>query len=85
MDSIGECALSDKILVGISLDGRASRELLSWAVGNAAHQSDTIVALHVLGWFRSIYPAKSRSYFVFKMPASMNSVAVRMLARLLVH
>ncbi|XP_008789732.2 probable receptor-like serine/threonine-protein kinase At5g57670 [Phoenix dactylifera] len=48
MDSTEECALSDKILVGISLDGRASNELLSWAIGNAAHPNDTIVALHVL-------------------------------------
>ncbi|XP_010928966.1 probable receptor-like serine/threonine-protein kinase At5g57670 [Elaeis guineensis] len=48
MDSIEECVLSDKILVGISLDGRVSSELLSWAIGNAAHPNDTIIALHVL-------------------------------------
>ncbi|XP_010913624.1 probable receptor-like serine/threonine-protein kinase At5g57670 isoform X2 [Elaeis guineensis] len=48
MDSTEERALSSKILVGISLDARASSELLSWAVGNAAHPNDTIVALHVL-------------------------------------
>ncbi|KAG1326943.1 putative receptor-like serine/threonine-protein kinase [Cocos nucifera] len=48
MDFTEERALSGKILVGVSLDARASSELLSWAVGNAAHPNDTIVALHVL-------------------------------------
>ncbi|XP_008782089.1 probable receptor-like serine/threonine-protein kinase At5g57670 [Phoenix dactylifera] len=48
MDSIEEHSLSSKILIGISLDARASSELLSWAVGNAAHPNDTIVAFHVL-------------------------------------
>lgn len=48
MDSTEERALSNKILVGFSLDARAGSELLSWAVGHAAHPKDTIVALHVL-------------------------------------
>lgn len=59
MDSIEERALSSKILVGISLDARASCELLSWAVGNSAHPNDTIVALHVLGLCKLLYPVNS--------------------------
>ena len=62
MDSTEERALSSKILVGISLDARASSELLSWAVGNAAHPNDTIVALHVLGWCKLIYSVNSKTY-----------------------
>ncbi|XP_073004211.1 probable receptor-like serine/threonine-protein kinase At5g57670 [Typha latifolia] len=48
MDTIEECPPSSRILVGVSLDARASMELLSWAVGVAAHTNDTVVALHVL-------------------------------------
>ncbi|KAH7659765.1 Adenine nucleotide alpha hydrolases-like protein [Dioscorea alata] len=49
MDSIDGCALSNtKILVGVSLEAHWSNELLSWAVGVAAHPNDIIVALHVL-------------------------------------
>ena len=38
-----------KILVGVSLDARASFDLVSWAVGVAARTNDTIIGLHVLG------------------------------------
>ncbi|RWV87092.1 hypothetical protein GW17_00050953, partial [Ensete ventricosum] len=48
MDSVEESAPSAKILVGVSLDARASFQLLSWAVTVAAHPNDTVVALHVL-------------------------------------
>ncbi|WOL18318.1 hypothetical protein Cni_G27112 [Canna indica] len=50
MDSIEESATAPaaKILVGVPLDGRASSQLLSWAVTTAAHANDTILALHVL-------------------------------------
>ncbi|XP_039141460.1 probable receptor-like serine/threonine-protein kinase At5g57670 isoform X3 [Dioscorea cayenensis subsp. rotundata] len=49
MDSIDGCVLSiTKILVGVSLEVHRSNELLSWAVGVAAHPNDIIVALHVL-------------------------------------
>ncbi|CAD5193152.1 unnamed protein product [Musa acuminata subsp. malaccensis] len=48
MDSVDESAPSAKILVGVSLDARASFQLLSWAVTVAAHPNDTVVALHVL-------------------------------------
>lgn len=51
MDSVDESAPSAKILVGVSLDARASFQLLSWAVTVAAHPNDTVVALHVLGSF----------------------------------
>ncbi|RWW62555.1 hypothetical protein BHE74_00030340, partial [Ensete ventricosum] len=51
MDSVEESAPSAKILVGVSLDARASFQLLSWAVTVAAHPNDTVVALHVLGSF----------------------------------
>lgn len=47
--SSSAAAIGAKILVGISLDALASSELLSWAVGVAAHPNDTIIAMHVLG------------------------------------
>lgn len=56
MDSIDGCVLSiTKILVGVSLEVHRSNELLSWAVGVAAHPNDIIVALHVLGEYIYIY------------------------------
>ncbi|RRT55675.1 hypothetical protein B296_00032209 [Ensete ventricosum] len=48
-DPYAKHAPSAKILVGVSLDARASFQLLSWAVTVAAHPNDTVVALHVLG------------------------------------
>ncbi|KAJ0984238.1 hypothetical protein J5N97_002594 [Dioscorea zingiberensis] len=48
MDSMEDCSLVTKILVAVSLEEKVSMELLSWAVGVAAHPNDTIVALHVL-------------------------------------
>ncbi|XP_039132087.1 probable receptor-like serine/threonine-protein kinase At5g57670 [Dioscorea cayenensis subsp. rotundata] len=49
MDSLEECSLVTKILVGVSLEEKkTSIDLLSWAVTVAAHPNDTIVALHVL-------------------------------------
>ncbi|RZS10992.1 hypothetical protein BHM03_00042300, partial [Ensete ventricosum] len=47
-DPYAKHAPSAKILVGVSLDARASFQLLSWAVTVAAHPNDTVVALHVL-------------------------------------
>lgn len=51
MESVHESAPAAKILVGVSLDARASSQLLSWAVTVAARPNDTVIALHVLGSF----------------------------------
>ncbi|OAY82397.1 putative receptor-like serine/threonine-protein kinase, partial [Ananas comosus] len=48
MDAIEECAMSSRILVGVTLDAKECAELLSWSIGVAAHPNDTVVALHVL-------------------------------------
>ncbi|THU47839.1 hypothetical protein C4D60_Mb09t19870 [Musa balbisiana] len=48
MESVHESAPAAKILVGVSLDARASSQLLSWAVTVAARPNDTVIALHVL-------------------------------------
>lgn len=48
---IEECVMSSRILVGVTLDAKECAELLSWAIGVAAHPNDTVVALHVLGWY----------------------------------
>ncbi|MQL79068.1 hypothetical protein Taro_011517 [Colocasia esculenta] len=37
-----------KVLVGIPLDVHIGMELLSWAITEASHRDDTVVALHVL-------------------------------------
>lgn len=54
MDSVEESISvlpAAKLLVGVSLDGGESSQLLAWSV-TVAHPNDTIVALHVLGWYQ---------------------------------
>ncbi|KAJ8459443.1 hypothetical protein OPV22_032369 [Ensete ventricosum] len=48
MEPVQESEPAARILVGVSLDARASSQLLSWAVTVAARPNDTVIALHVL-------------------------------------